>query len=134
MGSVAAVTIAVNCVTAGYVDFDNVKQPPIIPHLPTFSIPIALFTLTSPTLGQPLVSNPNPDPNSNPNSNPNPNPDPNQAPPTLAALQRAWKIRFVMTHPDRGGSAADAQAVTAARDALHASLFPREALEPDTSC
>ena len=28
--------------------------------------------------------------------------------PTLEALQRAWKIRFVTTHPDRGGSAADA--------------------------
>jgi predicted membrane chloride channel (bestrophin family) len=55
VGGVAALTIAVNCVTAGYVDFDNVKQPPIIPHLPTFSIPIALFTLTSPTLGLLLV-------------------------------------------------------------------------------
>ena len=55
---------------------------------------------------------PNPNPNPNPKSNPNPNPtpNPNQAPPTLEALQRAWKIRFVTTHPDRGGSAADAQA------------------------
>ena len=58
VGGVAALTIALNCVTSGYVDFDNVKQPPIIPHLPTFSIPIALFTLTSPTLGLLLVSNP----------------------------------------------------------------------------
>ena len=37
------------------------------------------------------------------------------------------------SHPDRGGRAADAQAVTAARDVLHRALFPREALEPDTS-
>ena len=56
-----------------------------------------------------------------------------EAPSTLAALQRAWKARFVSSHPDRGGRAADAQAVTAARDVLHRALFPREALEPDTS-
>ena len=36
-------------------DFDGVKQPALIPHLPTFSIPISLFTLTSPTLGLLLV-------------------------------------------------------------------------------
>ena len=55
VGAVAAATIAINVVTTGYVDFDNVKQPALIPHLPTFSIPISLFTLTSPTLGLLLV-------------------------------------------------------------------------------
>jgi predicted membrane chloride channel (bestrophin family) len=55
VGAVSLLVIATNCVTAGYVDFDNVKQPPLIPHLPTFSIPISLFTLTSPTLGLLLV-------------------------------------------------------------------------------
>ena len=55
VGAVAAATIAINVVTTGYMDFDGVKQPALIPHLPTFSIPISLFTLTSPTLGLLLV-------------------------------------------------------------------------------
>ena len=56
-----------------------------------------------------------------------------EAPPTLAALQRAWKLRFTACHPDKGGSVADAQAVTEARDRLHRALFPHEAIEPDMS-
>tara|TARA_B110001452_G_scaffold255185_1_gene247350 strand:- start:103 stop:1296 length:1194 start_codon:yes stop_codon:yes gene_type:complete len=52
-----------------------------------------------------------------------------EAPETLAALQRAWKLRFTAVHPDKGGRAEDAQAVTAARDALHRKLFPKEQID-----
>ena len=52
-----------------------------------------------------------------------------EAPETLAALQKAWKLRFTAVHPDKGGSAEEAQAVTAARDALHRKLFPKEQID-----
>ena len=51
----------------------------------------------------------------------------------LDELQRAWKARFTVAHPDKGGSAAQAQEVSTARDRLHHRLFPHEQLELDTS-
>ena len=46
-------------------------------------------------------------------------------------VRRAYHRKALASHPDKGGSVADAQAVTEARDRLHRALFPHEAIEPD---
>jgi len=51
----AAFLFAWNIVAGGYTDFDMVKQPPLIPHLPVLQAPLSLFQLTAPTLGLLLV-------------------------------------------------------------------------------
>ena len=51
VGAVASLTIAINIITTGYVDLDGVQHSALIPHLPTITLPLSLFTLTSPTLG-----------------------------------------------------------------------------------
>jgi len=44
-----------NGISGGFMDFNDVTQPALLPHLPVLSIPIAIFTLTSPSLGLLLV-------------------------------------------------------------------------------
>ena len=53
--AVATATVLWNTLAAGYTDFDGVKEAALVEHLPTASIPISLFTLTSPSLGLLLV-------------------------------------------------------------------------------
>jgi predicted membrane chloride channel (bestrophin family) len=40
-----------NSIAGGYYDLDNVKQAPLIEHLPVVSVPLSIFSLTAPTLG-----------------------------------------------------------------------------------
>jgi len=47
--------VVYNAIAGGYTDFEMVKQPPIIPHLPVFGVPLTLFQLTAPSLGLLLV-------------------------------------------------------------------------------
>jgi predicted membrane chloride channel (bestrophin family) len=55
VGAVATFVVLYNALAVGYVDFDNVKQAALIPHIPGISLPISIFTLTSPSLGLLLV-------------------------------------------------------------------------------
>ena len=51
----AAFLVAWNVVAGGYMDFELVKQPPLIEHLPVLQAPLSLFQLTAPTLGLLLI-------------------------------------------------------------------------------
>lgn len=58
LGFVAAVAAALtvyNGLVGGFMDLEGTKQAALIPHLTQLTIPISLFTLTSPTLGLLLV-------------------------------------------------------------------------------
>ena len=55
MGAVATFVVAYNALVGGYLDIDNVKHEALIPHLPLLTLPLSIFTLTSPSLGLLLV-------------------------------------------------------------------------------
>ena len=55
VAGIASILVLWNSIAGGYTDFDNVKHAALIGHLPVVSLPISLFTLTSPTLGLLLV-------------------------------------------------------------------------------
>ena len=51
----AAFLVAWNTVAGGYTDFELVKHPALVQHLPTFFLPFSIFSLTSGSLGLLLV-------------------------------------------------------------------------------
>ena len=51
----ATFLVAWNMIAGGYTDFDAIKQPALIPHLPQFAIPLSVFSLTGSSLGLLLV-------------------------------------------------------------------------------
>jgi hypothetical protein len=48
---VACFVVAWNALTGGYVDFEGVKHAGLISSLPVLGLPLATFTLSSPSLG-----------------------------------------------------------------------------------
>jgi putative membrane protein len=52
---ISSFLVAWNTLAAGYTDFDLVKHPALIPHLPTLFMPFSIFSLTSGSLGLLLV-------------------------------------------------------------------------------
>ena len=51
--SIALFIVIYNCLVGGYVDFGYVQHAPLVssPYLPVFALPLAPFTLASPSLG-----------------------------------------------------------------------------------
>jgi len=52
---VATLVVIYNCIAGGYTDLDGMQQAAIIEGLPKIGLPLAAFTLTSPSLGLLLV-------------------------------------------------------------------------------
>ena len=55
VAGISSFLVAWNTLAAGYTDFDLVKHPALIPHLPTLFLPFSIFSLTSGSLGLLLV-------------------------------------------------------------------------------
>jgi len=51
----ASFLVVWNSLVGGYTDFDMVKHPAVIEHLPVLSVPLSIFSLTAPSLGLLLV-------------------------------------------------------------------------------
>lgn len=51
--SIATLIVIYNCIVGGYVDFEGVKHSALVTnsYLPVFALPLAPFTLASPSLG-----------------------------------------------------------------------------------
>ena len=53
--AVATLVCLYNCLAGGYLDLEGVKHAAVLPILPMLGLPLAAFTLTSPSLGLLLV-------------------------------------------------------------------------------